>query len=96
MEAQARLQADLDDAKGQLAAATTAHSGAQDALKTDTVRMAAQVNGKVRAEFEVPRDADEAFLRPLVLADANVQRHVAGKEVKKFIVVKNKLVSIVV
>jgi len=67
-----------------------------DRLRTDTVRMAAQVNGKVRGEFEVPRDADEAFLRPLVLADEGVQRHVAGKEIRKFIVIKNKLVSIVV
>jgi leucyl-tRNA synthetase len=66
------------------------------ALKTDTVRIAAQVNGKVRGEFEVPRDADEAVLRPIVLADEGVQRHIAGKEIKKFIVIKNKLVSIVV
>ncbi|MBF0330423.1 MAG: leucine--tRNA ligase [Candidatus Omnitrophica bacterium] len=66
------------------------------ALKTDTVKMVAQVNGKVRAEFEVPCDADEAYLRPIVLADESVQRHIAGKEIKKFIVVKNKLVSIVI
>jgi len=63
---------------------------------TDMVRIAAQVNGKVRGEFEVPRDADEAVLRSIVLADEGVLRHVAGKEIKKFIVVKNKLVSIVV
>ena len=68
----------------------------EDALKTDTVRIAAQVNGKVRGEFEVPRDADEAVLRPIVLSDEGVQRHTAGKEIKKFIVIKNKLVSIVV
>jgi leucyl-tRNA synthetase len=57
---------------------------------------AAQVNGKVRGEFTVPRDADEAVLRPIVLADEGVQRHIAGQEIKKFIVIKNKLVSIVV
>ncbi len=66
------------------------------ALVTDTVKMVAQVNGKVRAEFVVPRDSDEAFLRPIVMADEGVQRHVAGKDIKKFIVVANKLVSIVV
>jgi leucyl-tRNA synthetase len=66
------------------------------ALVTDTVRIAAQVNGKVRAEFEVPRDAEEALLRPIVLANEGVVRHIAGKEIRKFIVVKNKLVSIVV
>ncbi len=65
------------------------------ALVTDTVRIAAQVNGKVRGEFEVPRDARESELRVIVLADEGVQRHVAGKEIRKFIVVKNKLVSIV-
>ncbi|MBF0593432.1 MAG: leucine--tRNA ligase [Candidatus Omnitrophica bacterium] len=66
------------------------------ALVTDTVKIAAQVNGKVRGEFEVPRDADEEVLRPIVLSDDGVLRHVAGKEIKKFIVIKNKLVSIVV
>jgi leucyl-tRNA synthetase len=68
----------------------------EKALVTDTVKIAAQVNGKVRGEFEVPRDADESVLRPIVLADEGVQRHIAGKEIKKFIVIKNKLVSIVV
>ncbi|NTV29903.1 MAG: leucine--tRNA ligase [Candidatus Omnitrophica bacterium] len=66
------------------------------ALKTDSVRIAVQVNGKVRGQFEVPRDADEAVLRAIVLADEAVQRHVAGKEIRKFIVVPNKLVSLVV
>jgi leucyl-tRNA synthetase len=66
------------------------------ALVTDTVRIAAQVNGKVRGEFMVPRNADEVTLRKIILADEGVQRHVAGKEIKKFIVIKNKLVSIVV
>jgi leucyl-tRNA synthetase len=68
----------------------------EKALKTDTVKIAAQVNGKVRAEFTVPRDADEATLRGIVLADEGVQRHVAGKEIRKFIIIPNKLVSIVV
>ncbi|MBF0619809.1 MAG: leucine--tRNA ligase [Candidatus Omnitrophica bacterium] len=66
------------------------------ALVTDSVKIVAQVNGKVRGEFEVPRDADESFLRPIILADEGVQRHVAGQEIRKFIVIKNKLVSIVV
>ncbi len=68
----------------------------EKALVTDTVRIAVQVNGKVRGEFEVPRDAEEPVLRPIVLADEGVLRHIAGKEIKKFIVIKNKLVSIVV
>ncbi len=66
------------------------------ALKTDTVRIAVQVNGKVRGQFEVPRDADEAALRAVIFSDEGVQRHVGGKEVRKFIIVANKLVSIVV
>ena len=60
------------------------------------VLVVAQVNGKVRGQFDVPRDADDALLRQVILADENVKRHVDGKEIKKFIVVKNKLVSIVV
>jgi leucyl-tRNA synthetase len=68
----------------------------ETALKTDTVKIAAQVNGKVRGEFTVPRDADEVTLRKIILADDGVQRHVAGKEIRKFIIIANKLVSIVV
>jgi leucyl-tRNA synthetase len=65
------------------------------ALKRDSVEIAVQVKGKIKARAEVPADADEATLRPIVLEIEAVKEAIAGKEIKKFIVVKNRLVNIV-
>ena len=66
------------------------------ALTRDTIEVVAQVNGKVRGKFAAPMNAPQAELEKLALADDNVQRFIAGKEVVKVIVVPNKLVNIVV
>jgi leucyl-tRNA synthetase len=65
------------------------------ALKQDNLEIVVQVNGKKRCEVMVPAVADEAMVREIVLADECVQRYVAGKPVKKVIVVPGKLVNIV-
>jgi len=64
-------------------------------LIDDTVTVAVQVNGKLRATIELPRDAANAEAEKLALADANVQRALGGKSVRKVIVVANKIVNIV-
>ncbi len=61
-----------------------------------TITLVVQVNGKVRARLEVPADISEEAARAAVLADANVQRYVAGKEIRQFIYVPGRLVNIVV
>lgn len=66
------------------------------ALKFDTITVAVQVNGKVRGEIQIDRTATEDVVRETATAQENVARHLAGKEIKKFIYVKEKLVSIVV
>lgn len=68
----------------------------EDMLKKDDVLMVVQINGKLRGKLQVAVDLSEAELRPLVLADETIKRHLDGKMVKKFIVVPNKLVSIVI
>jgi leucyl-tRNA synthetase len=55
-----------------------------------------QINGKVRARLTVPADTSEERLRELALADPQVAAHIAGREVKKFVVARGRLVSIVV
>lgn len=62
----------------------------------DTVTIAVQVKGKVRAKIEVAADAPEAAVREQALATPNVQKHVEGKEIRKFIYVPGKIVNIVV
>ena len=71
-------------------------SYSEEALKQDTVTIVAQINGKVRGQFEVAANLSEAELRALILPDERVRVYIEGKEIKKFIVVPNKLVSIVV
>jgi leucyl-tRNA synthetase len=65
-------------------------------LRSATVTLAVQVNGKRRDEIEVPADADEAAVRAAALAAENVRRHLEGREPRKVIVVKGRLVNLVV
>ena len=60
------------------------------------VKMAVSVNGKPRATIEVPLDLSEEEVKEIALKEENVQRHLEGKEIRKIIVVKNKIVNIVV
>ncbi|NIS90687.1 MAG: leucine--tRNA ligase [Woeseiaceae bacterium] len=68
----------------------------QSALETDLVEIVVQVNGKLRGRVSVAADADNDTIGQQALADPNVQRFVAGKEVRKTIVVPGRLVNIVV
>jgi leucyl-tRNA synthetase len=62
----------------------------------DTVTLAIQVNGKLRATLACARDAANDDVEAAALADDNVQRAIADKAVRKVIVVPNKIVNIVV
>jgi len=55
-----------------------------------------QIQGKVRARIMVPADATPDQIEKLALADAKVQESIAGKPVKKVIVVPGKMVNLVV
>ncbi|MCE9596895.1 MAG: leucine--tRNA ligase [Spirochaetia bacterium] len=55
-----------------------------------------QVNGKVRGKAMLAPDTAEDQLKAAALADEAVKRAIEGKEVRKAIVVKNKLVNLVV
>jgi leucyl-tRNA synthetase len=55
-----------------------------------------QVNGKVRDRVRVPADAGESEVRAAALASETVRKYLEGKEPKKVIVVKGRLVSVVV
>ena len=55
-----------------------------------------QVNGKVRGRVTVAADIAEDELQRIALADPSIQAHIAGKTVKKVVVAKGRLVSLVV
>ncbi|MFC1855343.1 leucine--tRNA ligase [Thermodesulfobacteriota bacterium] len=62
----------------------------------DEVTVVVQVNGKVRAKLTIAKDSDEEAVKELALKDSNILKYIEGKEVRKVIYVKNKLVSIVI
>ena len=67
-----------------------------EVAKAEEIVVPVQVNGKVRGRLTVPADASEDELEALALADTAVQPHLAGKTVKKVVVARGRLVSIVV
>lgn len=64
-------------------------------LLADTVEMAVQVGGKVRARIVVATDATDEQIQQAALAEDKVQEAIDGKPVKKIIVIKGRLVNIV-
>lgn len=67
-----------------------------EALTVDAViTIAVQVNGKLRGEIQVAKDADEDTIKAMALAHDNVSKFVPG-EPKKVIYVPGRLVSVVV
>ena len=64
--------------------------------KESMVTLAVQINGKVRDEIIVAAETSEEEIKKLALASEKVKKWLEGKEPKKIIYVKGKLVSIVV
>ncbi len=65
------------------------------ALVRDSVEIVVQVNGKLRGRVSVAADADKETLEAAAMADDNVRKFLAGKDIKKVIVVPGRLVNIV-
>ena len=64
-------------------------------VREERVTVAVQVNGKLRDTCEVERDLDETALKQVVLSLEKVIRHLENREIRKVIVIPNKLVNIV-
>ncbi|PCF64620.1 leucine--tRNA ligase [Staphylococcus intermedius] len=64
-------------------------------LEEDVVEIVVQVNGKVRAKIEIPKDMTQADMETTALAHDNIKTAIEGKEIKKVIAVPQKLVNIV-
>ena len=67
-----------------------------EVAKATEVTVPVQVNGKVRARLTVAAGLGEDQLREAALADPAVQAHTAGKTVRKVVIAKGPLVSVVV
>jgi leucyl-tRNA synthetase len=67
----------------------------QDALIAEKILVVLQVNGKVRSRIELSAESGKEEIEKAALSDERIQRFIGGKQVKKVIVVQNKLVNIV-
>ena len=65
-------------------------------LKSDTMTIIVQVNGKLRSKLKLPVDTDRQGVEEAALADENVQKFTNNKPPKKIVYVPGKLVNIVV
>lgn len=63
--------------------------------RDDEVEIAVQIMGKVKARLTIAADADETAMESAALANEQVQSAIAGKTIRKVIVVKGRLVNIV-
>ena len=67
-----------------------------EALKTATVEIVVQINGKVRDKLTVPSEITVPALEKLAAGQERIQALIEGKTVVKVIAVPGKLVNIVV
>lgn len=65
-------------------------------LQTSEAKIVVQVNGKVRSTIMAPSDSDEASITELAKADEKVAGFLKDAQIKKTILVPNKLINFVV
>ncbi|KKP58971.1 MAG: Leucyl-tRNA synthetase [Candidatus Moranbacteria bacterium GW2011_GWF1_34_10] len=68
----------------------------EELTKDEEVEMVVQVNGKIRDRIKVSTDIPEEEAKKIALESEKVKLYTDGKELKKVIYVKGKLVSIVI
>ncbi|WP_153730707.1 leucine--tRNA ligase [Sporosarcina obsidiansis] len=64
-------------------------------LSDDTVEVAVQINGKIRAKITVSKDSTKEELEQAALENDDVKQWMDGKELKKIIAIPGRLVNIV-
>ena len=64
-------------------------------LIEETITIAVQVNGKRRDELTIARDAAKEDVEAAALALDNVMRAIDGRDIKKVIVVPQRIVNVV-
>jgi len=65
-------------------------------VEEEVMTIVVQVNGKVRSELVVARDASETEILEMAKSDENVKKYLDGQKIKKEIYVPGRLVSLVV
>lgn len=67
----------------------------ENAIKKEEVTIVIQINGKVRSRIVVPANREVDEVKRIALEEEKIKKYTAGKEIKNFIYVKDKLLNIV-
>lgn len=65
-------------------------------LEEDVVKIPVQINGKLRGEIEVRKDANENDIMEAISKSERLSKYTKDKEIKKLIYVKNRIVNIII
>jgi leucyl-tRNA synthetase len=68
----------------------------EDALERDELLIVVQINGKLRSRFEIAADTPEDTIKEMALKDDRILKFIGDQNIRKVIVVKNRLVNIVI
>jgi leucyl-tRNA synthetase len=66
------------------------------ALELGQIQLPIQINGKVRSHILVLPEASDEAIKEEVLSDERIRQWIGASEIKKFIIIKGKIVNIVV
>jgi leucyl-tRNA synthetase len=67
-----------------------------DKIISDKVTIAVQINGKVRAEISIEKEASEESVKSLVLSLPEILKYLEGKEIIRFIYVKGRIANLLI
>jgi len=68
----------------------------EELIRAEKVTVVVQVNGKIKAELSLDRDLDDEIVKKIALENSKVVESVGESEVRRVIVVKNRLINIVI
>ena len=68
----------------------------EKALTMDNYQLVIQINGKVRDKITIPTSSSEEEMKEISLKSQNVQKWINNKKIKKYIVVKGKIINFVI
>jgi leucyl-tRNA synthetase len=68
----------------------------EDLIRTDSIELPVQVNGRLRATITVQRGASEDDVRAAALREESVRRHIGEGTIRKTVHVPDRLLNLVV
>jgi len=71
------------------------YDASQTLAKESEIELVVQVNGKLRGQILVPKDASKDGIEAMARANPNVQKFIEGLAIKKVVVVPGRLINIV-